>query len=131
VNGVRALDEILVGHQAQGRYAPDQWWLARLSDRPVGVLLTTAWMDGPGWDIPYLGLVPGARGRGLGKELVLKALLEARAAEAGQLTLAVDARNGPARGLYQGMGFEEFDRREVFLAIWRPPSEGTVGPGRS
>jgi ribosomal protein S18 acetylase RimI-like enzyme len=79
-------------------------------------------LDAQGWDISYLGLVPEARGRGLGKELVRKALFEARAADALQLTLAVDERNWPARDLYQRMGFETFDSREVYLTIWQPPS---------
>jgi ribosomal protein S18 acetylase RimI-like enzyme len=65
----------------------------------------------------YLGVVPEARGQGLGRELVNKALWEARAADAPQLTLSVDARNQPALNLYRSMGFEEYDRREVFLKI--------------
>ncbi len=33
--------------------------------------------------------------------------------------LSVDARNRPAWELYHGLGFELFDRREVFLAVWK------------
>ena len=50
---------------------------------------------------------------------MLKALAEARAAGASSLTLSVDARNRPASELYRGLGFESFDRREVFLAVWK------------
>jgi ribosomal protein S18 acetylase RimI-like enzyme len=47
-----------------------------------------------------------------------KALREARAARVARLTLAVDARNRPAWNLYQKLGFEPYDQREVYLAIW-------------
>jgi ribosomal protein S18 acetylase RimI-like enzyme len=31
----------------------------------------------------------------------------------------VDGRNRPAWGLYRSVGFEPFDRREVYLAVFR------------
>ncbi len=34
------------------------------------------------------------------------------------LSLAMDARNWPASGLYRKLGFEPYDRREVYLAVW-------------
>jgi ribosomal protein S18 acetylase RimI-like enzyme len=83
------------------------------------VLLLTAGADGDEWEVAYVGVVPEARGRGVGRELMHKAVFEARAAGAGRLTLSVDARNGPARALYREVGFEPFDRREVFLAVLR------------
>lgn len=118
VNGVRTLEEILEGHRAQGRYDPQRWWLALARNRPVGVLLLTELLDGQGWDVSYIGVVPAARRRGVGRELMSKALLEARTAEAAQLTLSVDARNQPAWNLYHRLGFETFDNRDVYLAIW-------------
>jgi ribosomal protein S18 acetylase RimI-like enzyme len=119
LNGVRELDEIIEGHKAQGRHDPGRWWLAREAGRPVGVLLLTEMPEWDGWDLAYVGVVPEARGRGLGRELTRKALTEARAAGATQVTLAVDARNRPAWDLYRGLGFTPYDRREVYLAIWR------------
>jgi ribosomal protein S18 acetylase RimI-like enzyme len=118
VNGIRDLSEIMAGHQAQGVYDPQRWWLALKADRPVGVLLLCAVPDLESWDVAYVGVVPEARRRGYGRELMRKALFEARAAEAGQLMLSVDARNRPAWDLYQQLGFEPFDQREVFLAVW-------------
>jgi ribosomal protein S18 acetylase RimI-like enzyme len=118
VNGIRTLDEVLEGHRAQGRYDPERWWLALARNRPVGVLLLTELLDGQGWDVSYIGVVPAARRRGVGRELLSKALLEARTAEAGQLTLSVDARNQPAWNLYSRLCFVAFDYRDVFLAFW-------------
>jgi GNAT superfamily N-acetyltransferase len=118
VNGVRNLDEILEGHRAQGMHDPELWWLALEEGRPVGVLLLTALAEFQGLDVSYVGIVPEARRRGWGRELTCKALGEARAAGATQVTLSVDTRNRPAWKLYLGLGFEPFDQREVYLAIW-------------
>jgi ribosomal protein S18 acetylase RimI-like enzyme len=120
VNGVRSLDEILVGHQAQGIYDPDRWWMALRQGRPAGVLILTELPDAPAWEISYLGVVPEERGQGIGRELTCLALHEARAGGAVYVTLSVDARNRPAWNLYERLGFQAHDRREVYLAIRRP-----------
>lgn len=119
VNGVRTLSEIIEGHQSQGRHDPDRWWLALEGNLPVGVLLLTEMPEWQGWDLSYVGVVPEARNRGLGRELLRHALHEASLAGAAQLSLAVDARNDPAMSVYLGLGFEPYDEREVFLAIWK------------
>jgi mycothiol synthase len=118
VNGVRTLAEIIEGHQAQGIYDPAHWVLAYQADEPVGVCLVAEISEWQGWDLSYVGVVPEARGRGIGRELTRKTLQEAGAAGATQVTLAVDTRNRPAWNLYLDLGFEVFDRREVYLAIW-------------
>jgi ribosomal protein S18 acetylase RimI-like enzyme len=117
VNGVRTVEEVVAGHRAQGVYEPARWLLARQEGVPVGVLLLMA-AEGGEWEVAYVGVVPEARGRGVGRELMLKALVEARAGGARRLVLSVDGRNRPAWGLYRGLGFEPNERREVFLAVW-------------
>jgi ribosomal protein S18 acetylase RimI-like enzyme len=117
VNDVRKIEEIIAGHKSQGRYNPESWWQASHQDQPVGVLLLAEVPDLKSWDLLYLGVTPEARGKGFGRELARKALWEARAAEAPQLTLSVDARNQPALNLYESVGFEPYDQREVFLRI--------------
>ena len=117
VNDVRKIEEIIAGHKSQGRYDPESWWLASHQGQPVGVLLLAEVPDLKSWDLLYLGVTPEARGKGFGRELARKALWEARAAEAPQLTLSVDARNQPALNLYESVGFEPYDQREVFLRI--------------
>jgi mycothiol synthase len=119
VNGVRDLEEVLEGHRAQGVHRPERWWLAREGDGPVGVLLLTEMPEWQALDLSYLGVVPEARRRGMGWALTRKAIHETQAAGAAQLTLAVDARNLPARNLYRRLGFEAYDQREVYLAVWR------------
>jgi ribosomal protein S18 acetylase RimI-like enzyme len=119
VNGVRTLDEVFEGHRAQGVHDPGRWWVALDGDRPVGVLLLTAVPEWEAWDVAYVGVVPEARRRGWGRELMHKALRAAHASDAAQLTLSVDARNRPAWSLYLDLGFEPYDQREVYLAVWR------------
>jgi ribosomal protein S18 acetylase RimI-like enzyme len=120
VNGVRTVEEILAGHRCQGAHDPGRWWLAFDDGQPVAVLLATELPETEGWDLSYLGVVPEARRRGVGRQLTRKAIVEARAAEAGQLLLSVDVRNRPAWDLYRGLGFEPYDHREVYLAVRRP-----------
>jgi ribosomal protein S18 acetylase RimI-like enzyme len=117
VNGVRTIDEIIAGHQAQGIFHPERWWLVVESGQAVAVLLLIEMRAGEGWEISYLGVVPEARGRGIGVALALHALHAAYAAEAPQLTLSVDVRNQPAWRVYKGTGFEAYDERRVYLAI--------------
>jgi ribosomal protein S18 acetylase RimI-like enzyme len=121
VNGIRSIREIIDGHKADARSDTETWWLALEEARPVGVLLVTDSAECSAWEIGYVGVVPEARRRGIGRQLVLKAVIEAQRAEVSQLTLSVDARNRPALALYRQLGFERFDSREVFLAVWSPP----------
>ncbi len=118
LNGVRAVGDILAGHRAQGRFDPATWWLAWDEARPVGVLLLNPSGDGESCELVYMGVVPEHRRQGLGRQLVRKALREAKLAGARELTLAVDERNFLARRLYQSLGFESCDCRDVYLAIF-------------
>jgi mycothiol synthase len=119
VNGVRSIEEVVLGHQSQGKYDSGRWWLAFDGSGPVGVLLLIEMPEAQYWELAYMGVIPEARGKHYGSELVRKALFEARAGEGGQLSLSVDERNLPAWKIYQHLGFEPYDEREVYLAIWR------------
>lgn len=118
LNGRRTLDDIIQGHQAQGVFLPERWWLAFAQGQPIGVLLVNEMPDWHSWDVAYMGVVPAMRGRGLGLELIGKALHEASAATAPRVTLAVDARNHPARRMYDRLGFTLFEEREVYLSFY-------------
>jgi mycothiol synthase len=118
ISGLRNVEEVIEGHQAQGRFNPARWWLALEAGRPAGVLLTTEMPQTGDWDVSYLGITPDLRRRGFGREVMNKALQEARMAGINRLTLSVDARNGPALHLYRNLGFVPYDCREVYLAIW-------------
>jgi mycothiol synthase len=118
VNGVRDIDEVLEGHRAQGAFDPERWWLVREGERPMGVLMMTEMPESGDWEVAYMGVAPEARRRGFGREMLLHALCEARAADVHAVTLSVDARNQPAWDLYRSLGFEPYDQRFVYLAFF-------------
>lgn len=68
---------------------------------------------GDGWVI-QVGVVPGARGRGLGRALVLEAVRRLRAAGDEGAWLCVEIRN-PAARLYRALGFVDRGRRARFV----------------
>ncbi|HEY7328428.1 MAG TPA: GNAT family N-acetyltransferase [Gemmataceae bacterium] len=118
VNGIRGIDEVLEGHRAQGVFDPERWWMVRDRERPVGVLMMTEIPESGDWEVAYMGVVQEARRCGFGREMLLHALCEARAALVSTVTLSVDARNQPAWNLYRSLGFEPYDQRVVYLAIF-------------
>lgn len=113
LNGTRTPAEVLDGYRTSAGGSP-LWWEAVQHGRPVGVVVLSA-KGGP-VELSYLGLVPDARRRGLGRHLLRFALHQA-ARRAGAVTLSADERNEPALRLYRAAGFREFDRRHVFLAF--------------
>jgi mycothiol synthase len=117
VDGRRSLAQVLQGYQAAG-FDPNRWWLRRGKEGPAGVLLLSEIEPGAIWDLTYVGVVPEARRQGHGREMVRKAMAETQTGRADLLTVCVDERNTPALRLYAGLGFEEYDLREVFLALW-------------
>jgi mycothiol synthase len=117
LNGVRTIDEILDGYRREGPFRPECWWLVRIVDQPVGVVILTEVPEGPAWDLSYVGIVPEARRKGLARAATCRALHAARDARAAELVLAVDARNVPARALYQSLGFVETEVRDVYLHL--------------
>jgi len=115
LDGRRSLEEVLQSLRAPG-FNAQHWWLARAESAPVGVLVTA--QGDETWELLYTGVVPEARRRGYGKELVGKAIFESEAAEAAALLLSVDGRNEFALRLYRRMNFAIFGSREVFLILW-------------
>jgi ribosomal protein S18 acetylase RimI-like enzyme len=118
LNGVRDINEIMAGHRAQGKHDPELWSLLFRAGVPVGVLMLAEMPDWGALDISFLGVVPEARGGGLGRVLTSRALAEARRLGVEQLTLAVDCRNLPAWNLYHDLGFQPHELREVYLSFW-------------
>ncbi len=122
LNGCRSGTEALDGHQLAGEFSPDRWLLFSIDGADVGVLLLTNHPDEQVWEVVYFGVACEARGRGLGRVILLEGLCRAQQAGALELVLAVDARNSPALMLYSELGFRPFDRRVVH-ALLRTPAE--------
>lgn len=117
LEGIRSLDDILASHRANGRFIADRWGMGLVQGIPGAgaVLLLSDIPDREAWEVAYLGLTPGARGRGLGRMVLAHALAMAKP-HVPRLELAVDIRNLPANRLYRAAGMTPFDRRAVHLA---------------
>jgi ribosomal protein S18 acetylase RimI-like enzyme len=107
-----------------GAYAPPRGalWLAGPALRPSGCVALRPLPDGD----PLIGEVkrlyvrPDARGSGLGRALVLRALAEASAIGYRELKLDTLPTMAAARALYASLGFREC------AAYYRTPLDGVV-----
>jgi ribosomal protein S18 acetylase RimI-like enzyme len=116
LDGVRPIAEILEGYRAVGRFNPAHWLLVLRDGRYIGCLLLAEHAQET-WELVYMGLIPEARGRGWGLEMVRYAQWLARGGIAQRMVLAVDVKNGPAIDMYAAAGFETWDRRSAWLRI--------------
>ncbi len=108
------MPEVLDGYRAQGRHLPEHWYSVQFRGNDVGVLILADHPTAGNCELVYMGVVPPARGSGLGERIVRRALAAAVEIGAQRLVLAVDAANGPALELYRRAGFVEWDRRTVY-----------------
>ncbi len=117
LDGVRPIGEVLEGYQAVGCFEPARWFLVRRAGDDIGCLLLADHPPHKLWEIVYMGIIPEARGNGLGLAVTRHAQWLAGTAGAERLVLAVDAANEPAIKGYAAAGFTSWDRRSVFLKV--------------
>ena len=115
LNGMRTGAEALEGHRTSGDFDPSRWKIFRRAGHDAGLLLLNEHPDQNAWEVVYMGVVPEARGQGLGRDMLLSGLAEARAAGRGSMLLAVDTRNNYARRIYSELGFVELAVRAVYV----------------
>jgi len=115
LDGLRTGTEAVSGHLTTGHFLPEQWMI--LSDKAgeVGVLILADHPDQHAWELVYMGVVPEARGRGYGREIVQTALHSAQQSGRDRLLLAVDRQNRFARDVYEEFGFCSFDVKSVYI----------------
>lgn len=87
----------------QGDVRPEDVLLAYESDRPVGFARTAR--HGTLREIETLGVIPAARGRGLGRALLHWGIAELQRDATDEVTLMVEGENANARRLYEASGF--------------------------
>jgi ribosomal protein S18 acetylase RimI-like enzyme len=124
LDGIRPTSDVLAGYRAQGRFLAEHWYAIeeeRGAGDAVGVLILADHPAAGNWELVYMGVVPEARGRGLGNQIVHYARQTAARHGAQRLVLAVDAANAPALAMYRRTGFSEWDRRTVYARLASPP----------
>jgi ribosomal protein S18 acetylase RimI-like enzyme len=119
LDGVRTTKEVLVGYRSIGAHRPEYWRFVRSAGEDVGCLLLTD-HGGRQWELVYMGIVPHARGRGLGRIISAHAQRLVRDFGGAHLVLAVDAANAPAVVAYRRTGFERWRRSSVYLKVLCP-----------
>ncbi len=117
LDGLRPIDEVLEGYRSAGVFDPSLWQVLLVDTEPRGCVLLTHWPDEDRCELQYMGVVPDARGRGLGRAMCVRAIDEARRVGASRLTLSVDARNEPALRHYRASQFREIEHRLVFFRV--------------
>ena len=127
--------QAIAGYRSSGAFAPS-WWL-RLVDPDQGEDLGCLIMGHhrsndvpPGGDvveIVYMGLVPTARGQGLGSELVRMAREFGHRAGCERIILAVDRRNHPARSIYDRAGLQSVLSETVWVKSLPPQAASAAG----
>jgi GNAT superfamily N-acetyltransferase len=120
LNGVRSIEDIVAGHKATGEFNPSWWLLLRDRDLagrdvPLGVLLLSGLPRSDTAELVYLGLVPAARGRGLGDILMRQAFALIAQSPLQRLSLAVDASNAPALKLYYRYGLSRMGSKIAMM----------------
>ncbi|HEX4129697.1 MAG TPA: GNAT family N-acetyltransferase [Pirellulales bacterium] len=118
LNGRRDTADVLAEYQAIGRFDPARWSIVCAQERDVGCLILSEPLDPAAWELTYMGLVPEARGRGWGLQIVRYAQRLARRACCRRIVLAVDQANVPARRVYESAGFIGWDQREAWLRFF-------------
>jgi len=80
-------------------------WYAFLEGQPVGLVELETGPDGA--EVSYLGVVPSARGRGIGRALLARAAEYAFAGGAPELRVRAHDHEKEAIALYQRLGFKQ------------------------
>lgn len=117
LNGSRSGAESLESHRTAGEFDPSRWKIYRAAQADVGVLLLSDHPEQDAWEVVYVGVVPEARGKGIGRAMLLSGLYEARAAGRRAVMLAVDSGNKYARNIYADLGFQDVAVRAVHVRM--------------
>ncbi len=121
---LRPLADTLAAHRGSGAFDPTLWQLCILAGTVAGCILLAPVPGDPGaLEVVYVGVDANARRRGVGRLLLGRAVCLARTRHFERVTLAVDARNVPARALYDRFSFRLIARRDAWLYV---PARGEV-----
>lgn len=99
----RTLESWRTGKLGRPSFDPSLWLLHEDEDGLAGVALCERWEDGVGY-VDYLAVAARARGRGLGRALLLHGLTAMRAGGMTVAELTVQGENASATRLYESVG---------------------------
>jgi ribosomal protein S18 acetylase RimI-like enzyme len=113
----RSAEDALAGHRAAAKLRADRWWVMVVDGQDAGIVLLNELSQRAMLELAYMGLIPSARGRALGRVLLRQAWDAARRDGYAGLCAAVDSHNAPARRLYDEFGFQRSQERDAWIRI--------------
>jgi GNAT superfamily N-acetyltransferase len=121
----RTTGQVLAGYRASDSFAPQLWFTATDQNGiDVGCAILATHLDQHSTigsiEIVYMGLVPAARGNGLGRQLLQHVFQVARSVGAKQVLLAVDESNTPAKKIYSRAGLAPVVHEKVWVRAVQP-----------
>lgn len=120
LNGIRRTVDVLDEYRAIGDCGADLWRIVYREGREVGCLMLADHRAMDQVELVYMGIVPAARGLGLGATLVGEALRITAQLGRKCVVLAVDCANRPALDVYLRCGFTNWESQSVFVKRLRP-----------
>ena len=105
LNHCRTTEESLESHRSSGDSDQKYWYLFQRDHTDLGVLLLSEHRDENLWEVVYMGVAPGQRGKGYGAAFIEFGLRQAVAHNQSGLMLAVDHKNSYAIKIYEKSGF--------------------------
>lgn len=112
---LRDIEDVITGHKAAGRFDPARWLLLECDGDAIACVLLSENPLRRMLELVYMGVHPAARGKGVGKFVLNRALCLAQCQSYQGITLAVDSRNAPARALYDAAGFTLTHSRRAMI----------------
>lgn len=112
---LRDIEDVLTGHKAAGRFDPTRWLLLEYEGVAVACVLLSESPLRRMLELVYMGVHPEVRGKGVGRYVLGRALRLAQSQSYQGITLAVDARNAPARALYEAAAFRTTHSRRAMI----------------
>lgn len=113
--GMRPTQEVLASHRQTGKWDARYWWVIRDGTAPIGAMLFNPCPDQDSIELVYFGVDPALRGKGIAGTILRIGLCGLTERKETTVACAVDARNSPARKLYERAGFTEFGRRVAMV----------------
>ncbi|WP_153558273.1 GNAT family N-acetyltransferase [Roseimaritima sediminicola] len=114
LNRYRTPSDIVAAYLESPAFDPSGWSILQWQQQDVACVITTPYVEARTLELTYMGVVPGQRGRGWGRQLIDEAFRIARRLRCEELMLAVDQANTPARHVYHQAGFQTIASEAVW-----------------
>ncbi|MCD0457851.1 GNAT family N-acetyltransferase [Roseiconus lacunae] len=115
LSGIRDYGNVVDSQLHRQGCTPSHWRIVWIDYEPIGAVLVSTHNSLPHAELVFLGIVPAARGRGIGRQLIRHAKHLAATAKVQSLSLNCDNDNFPAISTYQRAGFQSVGRSAVFV----------------